>query len=145
MTGIEQVTSFRGRWSTLSNFHGRPFRWRGKIWPTAEHAFQAAKCADPAEAEAVRTAGSPGAAKRLGRRAVLRPGWNGIRIEEMRSILDAKFADPEAAAVLRSSGGADLIEGNTWGDRFWGVSGGRGENYLGRLLMEVRDRLPRDA
>lgn len=32
-------------------------------------------------------------------------------------------------------------EGNTWGDKFWGVCDGEGENHLGKLLMEVRAEL----
>jgi predicted NAD-dependent protein-ADP-ribosyltransferase YbiA (DUF1768 family) len=34
-----------------------------------------------------------------------------------------------------------LIEGNTWGDKFWGQVKGEGANYLGRLLMKVREEL----
>lgn len=39
------------------------------------------------------------------------------------------------------TGDAELIEGNNWGDTFWGVCNGRGENMLGKLLMEIRDYL----
>ena len=35
----------------------------------------------------------------------------------------------------------DLIEGNTWGDTFWGQVDGKGENKLGKLLMKIRDEL----
>jgi predicted NAD-dependent protein-ADP-ribosyltransferase YbiA (DUF1768 family) len=34
-----------------------------------------------------------------------------------------------------------LIEENTWGDTFWGICKGQGENHLGRLLMQIRDEL----
>jgi hypothetical protein len=34
-----------------------------------------------------------------------------------------------------------LIEGNTWGDTFWGVCNGVGENNLGKTLMNVREIL----
>lgn len=36
---------------------------------------------------------------------------------------------------------AELVEGNTWGDRYWGVVDGVGENRLGKLLMERRAEL----
>ena len=39
---------------------------------------------------------------------------------------------------LEETRGSELIEGNTWGDRFWGVSRGIGENHLGKILMEER-------
>jgi hypothetical protein len=32
----------------------------------------------------------------------------------------------------------ELIEGNNWGDTFFGVCNGEGENWLGRLLMNLR-------
>lgn len=35
---------------------------------------------------------------------------------------------------------AELVESNTWGDRFWGVDHA-GENWLGRVLMETRTQL----
>jgi len=34
-----------------------------------------------------------------------------------------------------------LIEGNTWGDTYWGVCRGRGSNNLGKLLMKIREVL----
>jgi hypothetical protein len=36
-----------------------------------------------------------------------------------------------------------LVEGNRWGDQFWGVDlrTGLGENHLGKILMKVRDEL----
>lgn len=35
----------------------------------------------------------------------------------------------------------DLIEGNNWNERFWGVCRGEGRNELGRILMNVRSEL----
>jgi predicted NAD-dependent protein-ADP-ribosyltransferase YbiA (DUF1768 family) len=32
-----------------------------------------------------------------------------------------------------------LIEGNYWKDTFWGICDGIGKNYLGKILMEVRE------
>ena len=62
----------------------------------------------------------------------------------MRDVLRLKFADEVMAAKLLATGDAELVEGNTWGDRFWGVSGGNGLNWLGRLLMEVRSDLKKE-
>lgn len=39
---------------------------------------------------------------------------------------------PELAQMLRATGNAKLVEGNHWGDVFWGVCNGIGENHLGR-------------
>lgn len=59
----------------------------------------------------------------------------------MKMILLSKFRNPVLVTLLKETGSAILIEGNTWRDRFWGVYNGQGENWLGRLLMEVRESL----
>jgi len=60
----------------------------------------------------------------------------------METLLREKFSkDPELRAKLLNTGTSKLVEGNTWGDRFWGVCRGQGENNLGRLLMKVREEL----
>ena len=42
---------------------------------------------------------------------------------------------------LLATGDTPLEEGNTWGDRTWGVYQGQGDNRLGKILMKVRDEL----
>jgi len=41
--------------------------------------------------------------------------------------------------MLLQTGDEELIEGNKWGDRFWGVCKGKGKNNLGKILMKIRD------
>ena len=81
---------------------------------------------------------SGGRAKRLGR-VELRSDWEEVKIEVMREVLRCKFSqNPDLKAKLIATGDAELIEGNNWNDRFWGVCRGVGQNHLGRLLMELR-------
>lgn len=141
----ERIDRFRGEHAFLSNFHRAPFRWRGGEWPTAEHSFQAAKTRDEAQRERIRAARSPAEAKRLGRRADLRPDWERVKDHVMHSILQAKFALPELRDALLATGDAGLVEGNTWGDVYWGRVDGRGRNQLGRTLMRIRDDIRRRA
>jgi predicted NAD-dependent protein-ADP-ribosyltransferase YbiA (DUF1768 family) len=56
-------------------------------------------------------------------------------------LLQAKFADPELKAKLLATGDASLLHINGRGDQFWGISGGKGLNVYGKLLMAVRDQL----
>lgn len=57
----------------------------------------------------------------------------------MAALLAEKFhPGSELAEKLVATSPAELIEGNTWGDRFWGVCNGKGFNHLGRLLMQRR-------
>jgi hypothetical protein len=43
--------------------------------------------------------------------------------------------------LLLATGDKELIEGNTWGDTFWGVCNGIGQNHLGKILMAKRTEL----
>ena len=45
--------------------------------------------------------------------------------------------------ALIDTGDQELIEGNWWGDRFWGVDlkTNQGQNHLGMLLMKIRSEL----
>jgi predicted NAD-dependent protein-ADP-ribosyltransferase YbiA (DUF1768 family) len=59
----------------------------------------------------------------------------------MRECLVAKFGqNPELMQLLKDTGDSILIEGNSWGDQFWGVCNSVGKNWLGKLLMEIRDK-----
>jgi ribA/ribD-fused uncharacterized protein len=111
-------------------------------YPTVEHAYQAAKTLDQTERVVILAALSPGSAKRLGKTVTKRTDWDDItKINVMAVLLKQKFADPVTAHYLKETGDAELIEGNHWGDVFWGVCRGVGKNHLGRLLMEIRDTL----
>src|SRR5262245_14222864 len=127
------IDRFEGEHSFLSNFHDSPVDLDGARYPTVEHAFQAAKTFDSAERARVRAAPTPGSAKRMGRRVALRPDWEKVKLGIMEGLLRTKFADPTLGALLRATAGHELVEGNTWNDRFWGVCKGQGQNHLGRL------------
>lgn len=133
------ITEFRGEYAFLSNFYECPINYDGHQFRNAEAAFQAAKC--PARAAEFCNL-DPSAAKRMGRRVELRPDWEEVKDFEMECVVFAKFMDnPELARKLILTGDRELIEGNTWGDRIWGVCNGVGENRLGKILMRCRDWL----
>ena len=79
--------------------------------------------------------------KHLGKAITIRPGWDQIKLTVMEEILVAKFSDFQLKKWLLETGDAELIEGSTWNDTYWGVCNGKGTNHLGRLLMELRDSL----
>jgi ribA/ribD-fused uncharacterized protein len=133
-----KVTSFDGQHTFLSNFYASPMRWHGLDFRTLEHAYQWSKIVPPDAKELVRNAWHPGAAKRLARALPMRPDWDAIKVAVMLDLLRIKFAVPDLRDRLRSTGDAELVEGNTWNDTFWGICRGVGENHLGRLLMQVR-------
>ncbi len=124
-----------GEYSFLSNF------WHTERW-SVEHLYQAAKTDHPGYAAAILNSPTPGAAKKLGREAPMVEGWDDHKIHVMRSLLRLKFLPGSLLAKkLLATEDAVLIEGNWWGDTFWGEVNGVGENWLGRLLMETREML----
>ena len=135
-----KIDKFDGENAFLSNFHPSPIRVQGIWFPTVEHAFQAAKTLNPAERDEIARATTPGRAKRLGRRVTLRRDWESVKVGVMEDLLRRKFDGVgPLRQQLQDTSPAELIEGNTWGDTFWGVCKGRGQNQLGLLLMKIRD------
>jgi ribA/ribD-fused uncharacterized protein len=136
------ITSFHEAYRFLSNCSPAPVLLDGITYPTVEHAHHAAKTTDPTWRRAIRQAASPAKAKRLGRTVPRRSDWHRIKVTVMTSLVRQKFTrSPELAARLLATHPCDLIEGNAWGDTFWGVSHGRGQNHLGRILMQIREEL----
>ena len=137
----EVIDQFRGEFHWLSNFYSCSVHYEGLTFGNTEAAFQAAKCLDMKERE--RFFGlSGGQAKRLGKRVELRPDWEDVKIDIMRQVLKSKFnQNPELRKKLIATGDTELIEGNNWGDTFYGVCRGVGLNHLGKILMEVRKEI----
>ena len=139
---FKETPSFRGEFAFLSNFHNAPTPFEGITYPTSEHAYQAAKTLDPKIRETIKNLDTPGKTKRFARNIQLRPGWEKIKVGIMEKVVKSKFDNnPELMNKLLQTkrNKISLVENNTWGDRFWGVSGGKGENKLGKILTKVRE------
>ena len=117
------------------------------MYPTAEHLFQASKAPTQELAKWIREAPTPGEAKRRGRSVKLGGWWEREKRRIMLEIVLWKFAQNESLrAKLAATAPQHLIEGNTWGDRYWGMVPSAsgllsGENWLGRILMMAREVL----
>ncbi len=128
----------------LSNFHPSTITVEGKKYATIEHAYQAYKTLDESSRDLIRKSKSPADAKKLGRGVQMRPDWDEVKVDLMRGFVRKKFESPFLAHELLGTGDAELVYGNTWNDKFWGVCRGTGLNWLGRILMETRDELRRN-
>lgn len=107
-----------------------------------EHAFQAAKTTRLDERQHLRGCPTAAEAKQRGRQVSLRPDWETVKLGVMEHLLRQKFTThPGLRRQLKATRPHPLVEENTWGDTFWGVCNGQGENHLGRLLMRIRDEL----
>ena len=136
---IDTIDSFTGKYAFLSNFYASEVRLGGQVALTVEHAFQAAKAVRYADRLKILDAPTPTLSKRYGRRVMLRDDWEDIKLWVMEDLLRQKFRRQDLKRSLLATGDATLIEGNWWGDEFWGVCEGKGENNLGKLLMTIRE------
>ncbi|MEZ5138600.1 MAG: NADAR family protein [Acidimicrobiales bacterium] len=132
------IAAFRNEHRFLSNFWPAPVLLDGDRYPSVEHAYQAAKSADPTVRRSLREVAEPGHAKRIGREIEIDGSWAERRLAVMADLLRQKFETPELRGRLRATGTRTLVEGNGWGDVFWGVCRGAGTNHLGNLLATVR-------
>jgi predicted NAD-dependent protein-ADP-ribosyltransferase YbiA (DUF1768 family) len=83
-----EITSFRGEYRFLSNFHPVEVVLDGARYPSVED-------------------------------------WDSIKIDVMRDLLRQKFAlHADLQQQLLDTGDSVLVEGNTWGDTFWGSATG---------------------
>jgi len=129
------ISSFNGEYQFLSNFFVEP------DGSHVEGEYQRAKCANPEDV--LKFAGkTPAQCKTFGKHVQLKGHWDKIKLATMYLLVRDKFTThPELAKLLLATGDQELIEGNWWGDRYWGKCGGVGENHLGQILMEVREEL----
>jgi ribA/ribD-fused uncharacterized protein len=159
---MDKIDSFSGAHSFLSNFYNAagdyPIVYEGVRYPRVENAFQAAKLLPPDQVDSAQRseivgqfiALPAGKAKRLGAQLrvgrklghLARPDWFTVSLAIMEELVRQKFGTyADLRGLLMDTGDAELIEGNRWNDRFWGVCNGVGENHLGKILMKVRAEL----
>lgn len=134
----DPIRAFTGRHAFLANPYAVDFTHAETAWRSATHAIEAARAATAAHADWVRAAASPADARARGRAIIPRPDWHRVRDDAVTRILRSKFAVPDLRDALLATGEAALVHGNPWRDTYWGVSGGRGRNRLGDILMQIR-------
>ena len=129
----------------LSNFSANAVEIDGVVYPTAEHAYHAAKCSDPKGKAAILAARSPKLVKVVSNEtfaSARRKNWSDVKVEVMESILRAKLAQhDEVREALLKSGDAEIAEDSPE-DYFW-VRGkdSSDQNMLGKLWMKLRAEL----
>lgn len=136
------VLEFRNEYYFLSNMYECEVVYKGIKFRSSESLFQACKaCNNEDFMKFINLNGYE--AKKLGRSIKLRKDWNDIRINVMYEILKLKFNNKELRNKLLETGNEELIEGNYWNDKFWGISlkDYKGDNNLGKLLMRIRKEI----
>lgn len=150
------IGPFRGKYRFLSNFWTSIVTFEGVPYPSVEHAYQAAKTLDLEWRRRICHCSKPGEAKILGSKLPFRSDWEAIKLSVMEDLVRQKFQDPNLKRwLVEETGDEDLVEVNTWGDKFWGAVWEDvfppestkdfqrlvGENHLGKILMKIREEL----
>lgn len=134
------IDRFKDDHAFLSNFYRVHVTLDGVVYPSVENAYMAAKTLDTEQRRAFETC-SASEAKAMGRLLQLRPDWEEVKLDVMKKLLIEKFEYEHMKEKLLATKGHELVEGNFWGDTFYGVCNGVGQNHLGRMLMEIRDNI----
>ena len=144
---MNMINSFRGEFRFLSIFYQCPFEYGGLIYSNAEAAYQAQKCSNDEDKIKYTLIKNPVRAKQMGKKEKLPADWDASAYDIMNSVLHTKFSVPELAELLISTGDAYIEEGNHWHDNRWGKCtcdkciGKESQNWLGKILMGIRDEL----
>jgi len=139
-----KIDSFRGDYFFLSNFCMVSFEYKGFQYRSVEHAYQALKATNKEDHDKVANSKKAGEAKRWGKNIEMKFDWEKTKEDVMYEVIKAKFSQNFGLKkMLIDTGDAELIEGNNWGDIYWGFDTRqkRGQNKLGKILMKVRNEL----
>jgi ribA/ribD-fused uncharacterized protein len=136
---LEDIVTFRKEYGFLSNFYDCPVEYNGLLYTNSEAVYQSLKTEDIHWRIAFRKY-SGVEAKKASYALNVRKDWNEIKIKTMYEVCKAKFSQNSSLREkLVETYPRKLIQGNNHGDTFWGVVDGVGSNFLGRILMIIRD------
>lgn len=130
----------------FSNFSSFQVMWRGVLWPTSEHAYQAARYLDvkPEYYDTIQSMRSAQDAYSFMRnnRKEERPDWFDEKRAVMKDIVRCKLQQHTyIQKKLRETGDADIVEDSPV-DSYWGWGENhQGRNELGKIWMELRQEL----
>lgn len=139
------VRFFSSPFDPLNNWSAHQIKLWGKVFPTAEHAYQFKKfdMTDSDIAQKIFDAPSPWAAHQLAQtyKAQARDDWDTLKYSIMHEIIVAK-ADQhvDVRERLKKTKGRTIIKDSPM-DSFWGCGAdGLGENNLGKIWMDIRGK-----
>jgi len=130
----------------LNNWSANTVTIWGRTFPTLEHAYHFRKFsdADPVVAKKIATAPSPWVAMQLAKKhkSKRRADWDEVKVGIMTELARAKVAqNTDVRDCLLATGDRQIIENSPW-DTEWGCGeDGKGQNRMGKILMQVREEL----
>lgn len=143
----KQIFFYEHEFYVFSNFSSFAIEWKGKLYPTSEHAYHSEKFENEEMKDQVRNTRSAHEALKFTKtnNDKRRKDWSEVKLSIMKDILRAKVEQhPYVKKKLLESGDKELIE-DSWRDAYWGWGPNKdGENHLGKLWMEVREEFKRN-
>jgi ribA/ribD-fused uncharacterized protein len=139
------INSFRGYHAWLSNMYDCEIEFMGHKFKSVENAYMFAKRPNDSEWLSKCLSLSPGDVKKASRMITVREDWESVKLSVMYELLKKKFTQEPFKTDLLNTRGENIVEGNRWNDTFWGVdikvTPNVGENWLGRLIMDIRTKI----
>lgn len=124
----------------------KPFRFRGRLFPSAENAYQSSKFSDRKTIDQFQYIRPDTAAYCGAVRPPTIPDWDHTKITILSEVLDAKFSDPVLRENLKQTGTAPIILINFRHENDLGTCACRkcrmrGKNIAGQILEQLREKL----
>jgi N-glycosidase YbiA len=144
MENDDAIYFYEGEYYMFSNFSSFAVEYKGKMWMTAEHAYQAAKFEDEEVVDLIHKALSAHDSKKIAHahKEKLNPVWNSIKVSVMEEIIRSKISlHPYVKEKLLESGVREIVEDSDK-DSFWGRGEDfKGRNELGKVWMRLRGEM----
>ncbi len=133
------ILEFRKEYRWLSNFWPCSVTYDGITFNSSEAAYQASKTESYELRKEFEHLSAKEAKLKGQALTAIRSDWDEIKPTVMYEVCKSKFdQNPELKEKLIETGEVKLVEGNDWGDTYWGVCNGKGINMLGKVLMRLR-------
>lgn len=140
------IRSFTGDYEFLSNSYRCITVYKGEKYNSVEHAFNAAKFNDKDIRAIIQRQISPLEAREIANgkyQDQIREDWDEVKLSIMKELVRQKFQEKELREKLLKTGSKEIRNGNWLHETFWGIDiyQKRGENHLGKILMEIREEI----
>ena len=145
-TSGERVGFYEREFYCFSNFSSFQVEWKGRLWQTSEHAYQASHFFEtaPKIVEEIFTARSAHEAFKIAETNAdkVPRDWEARKIAVMVDIVRHKLEqNPYVMHKLLQTGNRKIVEDSPK-DEFWGWGPNRnGRNELGKIWMKLRDEV----
>jgi len=140
------VGFYEREYYVFSNFSSFQVKWKGRTWPTSEHAYQASHFFDtaPKLVEEIYKAKSAHEAFKIAKANAdkVPPNWEEIKVGIMEEIIRHKLQqNPYVMHKLIQTGDRQIVEDSPKDD-YWGWGPNKdGRNELGKIWMKLRKEI----